>query len=291
MNLFASIIFLLVATKLTILEALHDGDRAWLANARFIASIRLRHMEEERLGSGFLCTATLINNYHVVTAATCVTHFLSSQLQVVLGNVNLNERTSLAIYRNVRRMHFHPDFERNSETSEFYGNMAVIQMTISVREPSSGWAWIQKGTNRNFHIQPIRTSKILPNEMSRCAFFAWGRQQSTDTERNSNLLMANLPLINNNDDALCRSSSTVFCAGAVNNGSSSSDGSATLCNNLGGSMICENTFFGIAITNSCNGPGHLLSIAANRDWILVASSSNNIFVSNLMLIMLIILVT
>ncbi|KAG5679387.1 hypothetical protein PVAND_008955 [Polypedilum vanderplanki] len=275
MKLFTLTIYLFLL-NFTNLIALQQGERAWLSNARFIASVRLRELEQERLGSGFLCTATLINNWNVLTTATCVAFYLSSQLQVVMGAIDLDSRNRQAISRNIRRMYFHPTFERNSEESEFIGNVAVLQFTTSIREPTSEWSWLFR-PNRNLHIQPVRMSTSFPeNAPERCAFFAWG-QQSEDSPRYRNLLMANLHILDNNP--MCRNSSTVFCAGDINKG-------AALCKNLGGSLICEQKFFGIAITNSCEGPGHFHSIASYRNWIWVAAKGNNLKFSFLLIFLI-----
>lgn len=256
MKLFTLVFLLLFATKSSLVST---EEEAQLKNARFIASVRLAELEQERLGSGFLCAATLINSWYVVTAATCVSQFLAPQLQIVLGVTDLSSRNTNAITRRIRRMFFYPEFDRNNE---YYGNLVALQMQHSIRDTTSRWSIFQ-GYNRfrNLHVQPIQVSKSNPNQGTACTLFKW------DMSRNSNLFKANFEIF----DDFCRNSSSTLCAGDINNGTA-------LCSNLGSSLICDNTFSGFAISDSSC---YFESTSYYRDWILKVSFADSLRNTNI----------
>lgn len=278
MKLFVSVLclFLILLKKL---DALRNGLEVQQSDARFIASIRLRSLEEQTLGSGFLCTASLINNWHAITTATCVTKFLISQLQIVLGVEDISTRNSRAVIRDIRRMHFHPAFNRTSESNELYGNVAIVLFSTSIRHSTSRWAILDYNRNRNFHVQPIRISDFMLNQFSICRFFAWG-QISQESKRLPHLMMTYLSI--NNDFIKCNSSNSIFCA--FDNNISE----PVLCKNLGGALIYDSRLYGIAIRDTCDEVGHFVSIEYYKDWIDAVSSSNKVFVNYFIMFLILI---
>ncbi|KAL7045557.1 hypothetical protein ACKWTF_002260 [Chironomus riparius] len=158
--------FFLIFSYLHSTKGIQSGDIVLQNDARFIASIRLRSLEQQTIGIGFLCTASLINDRHAITAATCVTNFFASQLQIILGVENISSRNSRAVIRDIQRMHFHPNFNRTSESSELNGNVAVLQLSISIRQSPSRWSILQYSSIMNFHVQPIKISDFILNSSS-----------------------------------------------------------------------------------------------------------------------------
>lgn len=217
-----------------------QGTTVSQSNAQFVASVRLRRLDRERFGSGYLCTATVINNWNVLTAASCVAPYNPSDVQVAMGDINLTRRS---VVIRVRRFAIHPNFTQN----RIGDNIAVLRLDQSIRGGSRG------STNRNMHIQPISLSDLSPNQSDSCPFFAWG---------NGNLLLrAVLPI---RFDIDCGGPGT-FCAGNLNNGP------AVCTRNIGGPFICSNRITGLAIDDSGCGQtgttGRFISISHNREWI------------------------
>jgi trypsin len=241
---------------------LHQGTSAAQSNARFVASVRNRR-QDSPFGNGFLCAATIINNWYVLTAASCVYGQFANDLQVAMGNTDLSRR-NLVI--NVQQITMHENFTRIDPLNN---NLAVLRLSRSIRSNSRG----STSRNRNSQAQHIALATSSPTSPLSCPFFAWG-------ERN-NLLRANLPVWNEN---VCRNSTNgVFCAGNANNGP------AVCHRNLGGPLVCNNRLTGFAIEDSgCTQPGrpgHFHSVHHHRDWILqVSKASFELKVSSVLLL-------
>lgn len=237
-------------------SCLIQGTPVFQADARFVASVRLRRDEERSFGSGYLCTATIINNWNVVTTASCVDRWAPGDLIVAMGNVDLTRRGFIS---NVQRIIIHENY-----TDTFSSNIAVLSLSANFRQNSRR----RYRRNMNTHIQPIGLDNSPPIQNETCSFFAWGNNNILGN--NNTLLGALLPLWDRN---ICGNfSSGRFCAGNVNNGPS-------LCyRNLGGPFICKNRLTGIAIDDTgCGRPGtngQFHSISHYHEWILQASHAN-----------------
>lgn len=257
-----------------VLENVNCYTKVDQRNARFIGSIRLRHLEQEAVGSGFLCTTSVISIQHAITTATCVTNFLVSQLQAVMGVVDISSRNSRAVIRDIRRMHFHPAFNRSNESNEFYGNVAVVQFSYSIRHSTSRWAILEFNSNRNFHVQPIRLSNFILEESLNYQYFSW-KQESIDSERISNLMMSLMSI--ENDE--CKNTNFTFCARNVNNQS--------LCSDTGGALVFNSSLYGISIRQSCIQITYFLEIKFYRDWITAVSAVSRTCSCNINILILV----
>lgn len=228
-------------------SCLIQGSTVSQAEARFVVSIRRRSTDQINFGNGFLCTATLINNWNVVTAAFCVTRRNPEELLVAMGNVDMTRRSFVA---DVERIYMHENF-----TDSFHNNIAVLKLSTYFGQNSKSFNWIT--TN----IQPIELSMKQPDYTESCSFLGWG---SNDTlGNNDNLLIATLPVWHEN---ICGSNlNGRFCAGNVN------DGPALCYRNLGGPFVCNNQLSGFAIDDSgCGRPGtsgQFHSISHYLEWI------------------------
>lgn len=257
-------------------KGIRNGDIVFQNDARFIASIRLRSLEQQTIGSGFLCTAALINSQHAITAATCVTNFLVSELQIILGVENISSRNSRAVIRDIQRMHFHPNFNRSSELNEFNGNVAILQLSVSIRQSTSRWSILQYSSSINFHVQPIKISDLVLDSSSICQFFSWSNDP-TSNERIPDLLGKSLAIVNSDK---CLNSDSIFCAHNLH------DTEPILCGNLGGALLCSNTLYGISTRNMCDEIGHFVLLPYYNQWIKAVSKSNTLKKQNIFVILL-----
>lgn len=279
MNLQIAKLFLIL-TYFYSTNGIRNGEIVFQNSARYIASIRLRSLEQQTIGSGFLCTASLINSRHAITAATCVTNFLVSELQSVLGVENINSRNSGAVIRDIQRMHFHPNFNRTSESRELNGNVAILQFFISIRQSTSRWSILEYSNSRNFHVQPIKVSELVLDSSSICQFYSWSNNP-TSYERIPDLLGTSLAIVNNNE---CLNSESIFCAHKLN------ETEPILCGNLGGAFICNNTLYGISTRNVCDEIGHFVLLPYYSQWISAVSKSNSLINQNVFELILTVIV-
>jgi trypsin len=220
-------------------RSIHQGRNILQWNARFVTSVRQR-------SNAFLCAATVINNWNVLTAASCVISHHSSNLQIVMGSTDLRRRDTVI---SVFRITIHPDY---SQSNPLNNNLAVLRLSRSIRHNSYG----------NPQVDSINLDYSSPAAPSTCLFIAWGVDH--------NLQQANLPVWQAN---LCGNSTNgMFCAGNLNNGP------AVCSRNIGGSFVCNNRLSGIAIEDSgCSQvgtAGHFHSVNHYRDWILEVSNAN-----------------
>lgn len=234
-------------------DCLIQGTQVSQSNARFSASIRLRSSDDRSFGTGYLCAATIINNWSVLTTASCVARRNAVELAVAMGNPDLTWRNFVT---NVQRISIHENF---TQGDIFTNNIAVLRLSRNIRQTNRR----RNNRNTNSHIQPIGLSDFSPpSAPTACPVFAWGTGNI--------LLRAVLPIWN---VETCGNSSTgVFCAGNLNNG-------PAVCNrNLGGPMICNDRMTGFVIDDSsCNLPGRggfFQSISQHREWIRQVSDAN-----------------
>lgn len=236
--------FSIILGLISAVACLNGGQPISQPNARFVASVRLRQMDQMKFGSGFLCAATVITNFDVLTTASCVSQRQPSQLQVAFGRVELDNRN---VVIDVRRISIHVNY---TAANGLLNNIAVLRLSRNIRQRSG--SRIRRNTNS--HIQPITLDNTPISNFGQCRFLAWGTA-------NNLLMQATLPII-----AQCGNTTNgVFCAGNVNNG-------PALCTrNLGGPLICNNRFSGFAIDDTgCGRPGTngtFHSIAHHRQWI------------------------
>jgi hypothetical protein len=155
-------------------------------------------------------------------------------------------------------MFFHPDYERLADDSEFNGNMAILLMRDSIRDPTSSWALVDRySVFRNFHIQPLAVTNFIPEISDHCEIFGWMEE--------NHLRKFDLQISSRS----CSNSSSVFCARINEN---------SFCGQLGATLVCGNKFAGFAITNSCHAAEvPFISIGFYEKWIKEASSGNSIF--------------
>jgi secreted trypsin-like serine protease len=238
--------------------SLYQGTSVTQASARFVAAIKYRRRDSNNY-DGFLCAATFVNRYNILTSASCVHGQDISLLRITMGGTNLNRRD---FYSRVQRITIHPRFN-HSDPLTF--NLAVLRL-----------ASFNAQGNRNIHnyVQPINLADSTPDSPESCQLIAWGDDP--------NLKHADLPVW---QQSLCPNASNgTFCAGNLNNGP------AVCPNNLGGSFICNNQFAGFAIEDSgCNQqnrPGYFHSVDYHRDWILEVSKANIINQTSLLLVAL-----
>ena len=233
-----------------------QGTPVSQADARFVASVRLRSADERNFGSGFLCAAAIINSWNVVTTASCVEQRSAEDLIVAMGNVNLTRR---GFVTNVQHISIHANY---SDT--FTNNIAILRLSANFRHNSRR----RYRRNMNTQIQFIQLDEVPLNQGSTCYFFAWG--SSNISGSNDTLLRASLLI---RDENICGNfSSGRFCAGNFNNG-------PALCYwNLGGPFVCNNRLTGFAIDDTgCGRPGttgQLHSIRYYREWILQVSDAS-----------------
>ncbi|CRL02822.1 CLUMA_CG015866, isoform A [Clunio marinus] len=239
-------------------NGLYQGTGAPANSARFIASIRYRNLDHS-FGSGFLCAASVINNFNVVTAASCVYNMQPSQINVAFGRIDLNSRY---VVINIAQIRLHPKFDISDIMND---NIAVVRVTRNIR------------ANTNAHIQIINldSTPVIP---SPCSFFAWGLE--------NRLLRATIPV---NSENCHNQTDSTFCAGNVGGG-------PALCpRNLGGAYVCNSQLTGIAISVSgCTQPGttgRLVAVNNYRDWILRGSAKSTCKLDISLLSLLLIAVT
>ncbi|XP_028138703.2 serine protease gd-like isoform X1 [Diabrotica virgifera virgifera] len=113
--------FILIGTDTEI------GQYPWL-----VAFFRNRGSKYE-----YKCSATLISDQHVLTAARCVQHYKIQVVQteeifLVMGTNNLdNWNSNGAVTRKAKRVDVHPSFIENSESA--HGDIAIILMDRPVQ--------------------------------------------------------------------------------------------------------------------------------------------------------------
>lgn len=246
-SLSLSVILLLVQCACSLLQ----GTTMPQSNSRFMASVRLRSLDQSQFGSGYLCGATVISTWSVVTVASCIAGRSASELQIAMGTNELNRRS---VVINVARISIHENF---TATDPLSNNIAVLRLSMNIRHNNRR----RYSRNRNSHIQPISldTSQLTPTT---CPVFAW--------YAGNNLLRASLPILN---EANCGNfSSGLFCAGNVNGGP------AVCTRNIGGAMICNNRITGFVIEDTGCGvqgtSGHFLSISHHQEWIRRSSTTS-----------------
>lgn len=236
------------------IACLNQGIPVTQSNSRFVASVRSRSADNRIFGSGYLCTATIISNWNVLTTASCVVGRNASDLSVAMGNPDLTWRNFVT---NVQQIRIHNNY---TSSDRFSNNIAILRLSRNFRHNSRNRRY---NRNQNSHIQTIGLDNSSPpSAPAACPVFAWG---------NGNLLLrAELPIWG---EGSCGNASTgFFCAGNLNNGPS-------VCNrNLGGPMVCNNRLTGFVIDDTgCNQPqrgGFFQSISQHRDWIRQASDAN-----------------
>lgn len=259
------ILFVLIAALCIIgINALVGGSSVSQQNSRFVASVRLRSFEKHRFGSGYICTATVISTWNILTSASCVNQVPVNDLSVVMGNNNRNSETLRTVITNVQRVFIHPNFTRYNSLAN---NLAVLRLERNIRNGRR----LILGRSWNSHIQPISLEIRVPALSQNCRFFGWELNRL-------NLLTAILPVQNQTCIRNTRNSSNdTFCAGNLPN-CAPTFCSALCYGNRGGPLICNDGLIaGIAIDDTgCareNTTGYFQAISVHRQWILQVSSS------------------
>jgi secreted trypsin-like serine protease len=217
------------------------------SSGKFVASVRLRSREFTS-DYGFLCAATFVDRFNLLTAASCVSGLQTSDLQVVMGSPDLFKKY---FESKVTRITIHQSFNRSNPLQN---NIAVLRLS-KVTTQTNGNREI------NQFVENIKLAEATPTSSQSCQFFAWGVGNS--------LLQATLPVWQEN---LCRNSSAgTFCAGNLNNG-------PAVCNrNLGGPFMCNSKLAGFAIEDTgcreSGKAGYFHSVHHYRDWIKAVSKA------------------
>nr|AID60344.1 trypsin-10 [Nilaparvata lugens] len=195
----------------------------------------------EKFTNDHFCGGSIIDHYHIVTAAHCVEDdpVPPFNFTVSYGSINLNDNKN-TVYNSPRKVFVHPAFSLSTR----HRDIAIVKL--------------KKRINYNKFIQPIRLNSRNITNGQRCVVSGWGRWVSTNFTQHPELKAAHVHIVdvmeckrNYSDTKWKMDPKTIVCAGNSNGGNNTCRGDS------GGPLTCKNKMVGLSSWGrGCGLPGY-----------------------------------